>query len=181
MSTAGGHPLPLSNAERKRRHRLNKLAKDGRDFLQKESQRVMKYYVKVNDLTEEEKNERRRKVRERVKRYRQKITEQVMSENVAENAVVAEESALQQNRDSDDETDTADENSTNDDETDTAESDDETDTAAPYEDGNISGTSSARLTRSHARSTAVRQSMSWLYNAKHRTSLKECHISNISK
>ena len=67
--------MATSRAEIQRRYRKRKKAKDGKKYLEKETKRIKKYYVKTTDLNPRKLEQRRERTRNCMRRKRQEEKE----------------------------------------------------------------------------------------------------------
>lgn len=72
----------MSNAERQKRYRERKKAKEGYSFLKKEVQRVKKYYVPTSELTSRSLSKRRKRIKESMRRHRQRANENTQQNQI---------------------------------------------------------------------------------------------------
>lgn len=62
--------VAVSNAEKQKRYRARKRAREGENYLKNEVQRVKKYYVPTSELSTRSLSNRRRRIRECMRKHR---------------------------------------------------------------------------------------------------------------
>ena len=79
----------MSNAERQKKYRERKKAKEGENYLKREVQRVQKYYIPTSELSSRALSKRRKKIKERMRQHRQrtKVEQYTQAQVVTQNPI----------------------------------------------------------------------------------------------